>query len=83
MLNTAETTGNLQPINRGRGSVHGKLLRRIIEGRGILAKMTGFLLKTGQGEQISRAKEEESDQILRVIRYQGVGLSKLNWQDSC
>ena len=37
--NTARTSGDLQPGRRVRGSVGGKLLRRDIKGRRILAKL--------------------------------------------
>lgn len=40
--------------------------------------LTGFLLKSGQDDQIPRVENEESDQI------SGVGMfSKLIQQDSC
>lgn len=38
-LNIANTAGDLQPTNRGRRSVGGKLLRGDIKGREILAKL--------------------------------------------
>lgn len=44
--------------------------KRRHQGGGILAKLTGSLLKTGQGDPISWVGNEEFDQILSVIRYQ-------------
>ena len=41
----------------------GKLLRGDVRGK-------GFLLKADQGEQLLRVRNEDSDQMWRVIRYQ-------------
>lgn len=78
-LNTTRTSRHLEP-RRSIWVSDGKLLRGKIMGKGDsgYTNLTGFLLKSGQDDQISRVENEESDQI------SGVGMfSKLIQQDSC